>query len=245
MIEQIVAEAYKLYMPQDEYEITELARFVSEQMRHRIEDVSMGRGEMEVPIPFKVVEIGTKFGGTFYIWNKLVEEHGDGVCVSVDMSDGGIHGGIPDEEMDKRDLWFTERFKDCHFIRGDSHDRKTAEKVLDIIVPHWGNIGGVDNNEEWIDFLFIDGDHTYEGVRKDFDMYSPFVKKGGIIAFHDINDTQRHRDRDVYVGKFWNEVTDLKLPKHETSCVYGGVVYDFVEFNSNLDWAGIGVLVKK
>jgi hypothetical protein len=34
--------------------------------------------------------------------------------------------------------------------------------------------------------LFIDGDHTYEGVRRDFEMYSPLVRKGGIIAFHDI-----------------------------------------------------------
>jgi predicted O-methyltransferase YrrM len=36
------------------------------------------------------------------------------------------------------------------------------------------------------DFLFIDGDHTYQGVKQDFQMYSPLVKKGGIVAFHDI-----------------------------------------------------------
>jgi len=36
------------------------------------------------------------------------------------------------------------------------------------------------------DFLFIDGDHTYEGVEGDFEMYSPLVRRGGIIAFHDI-----------------------------------------------------------
>jgi predicted O-methyltransferase YrrM len=37
-----------------------------------------------------------------------------------------------------------------------------------------------------VDFLFIDADHSYEGVKKDFEMYSPLVRKGGIIAFHDI-----------------------------------------------------------
>jgi predicted O-methyltransferase YrrM len=37
-----------------------------------------------------------------------------------------------------------------------------------------------------VDFLFIDGDHTYEGVTRDFEMYSPLVKRGGIIAIHDI-----------------------------------------------------------
>jgi hypothetical protein len=33
--------------------------------------------------------------------------------------------------------------------------------------------------------LWIDGDHTYEGVRLDFDLFSPFLAEGAIIAFHD------------------------------------------------------------
>jgi len=230
MIDKIVDEAFVLYMPQDRYEITELAQFVSEQMKHGVEDVSAGRREISSPIPFNILEIGTKFGGTFYIWNKLVQEHGAGMCISVDMSDGGIHGGISDEDMDKRDQWFFERFKDCHFIRGDSHNSNTLYRVLDIVIPDWENIGG--EEIENLDFLFIDGDHSYDGVKRDFEMYSPLVKKNGLIAFHDINDTQRHRDRNVYVGKFWSEVKDSPN-------------YDAIEFNSNLDWAGIGLLVKK
>lgn len=37
-----------------------------------------------------------------------------------------------------------------------------------------------------IDLLFIDGDHDYEGVLRDFNEWSPFVKAGGLIAFHDV-----------------------------------------------------------
>ena len=37
-----------------------------------------------------------------------------------------------------------------------------------------------------IRLLFIDGDHTYENVKKDFSMWSPFVIKSGFICFHDI-----------------------------------------------------------
>jgi MMP 1-O-methyltransferase len=37
-----------------------------------------------------------------------------------------------------------------------------------------------------IDLLFIDGDHSYEGVVKDYLDWAPLVKKGGIIAFHDV-----------------------------------------------------------
>lgn len=36
-----------------------------------------------------------------------------------------------------------------------------------------------------IDFLFIDADHSFKGVSQDWISWSPFVKKGGIIAFHD------------------------------------------------------------
>ncbi|RPH56645.1 MAG: class I SAM-dependent methyltransferase, partial [Acidobacteria bacterium] len=37
-----------------------------------------------------------------------------------------------------------------------------------------------------LDVLFIDGDHSYEGVRRDFEMYRPLVREGGLIVFHDI-----------------------------------------------------------
>lgn len=36
-----------------------------------------------------------------------------------------------------------------------------------------------------IDMLFIDGDHSYEGCKMDFDLYFPLIKKSGIIIFHD------------------------------------------------------------
>jgi len=41
-----------------------------------------------------------------------------------------------------------------------------------------------------IALLWIDGDHKYEAVRRDFDCWEPFVVKGGIIAFHDSKDPE-------------------------------------------------------
>ena len=41
---------------------------------------------------------------------------------------------------------------------------------------------------EWdkeIDILFLDGDHSYEGISSDFLKFSPYVKQDGIILFHD------------------------------------------------------------
>jgi len=36
-----------------------------------------------------------------------------------------------------------------------------------------------------IRFLWIDGDHTYAGAKEDFDLFSPHLVEGGIVAFHD------------------------------------------------------------
>ena len=38
-----------------------------------------------------------------------------------------------------------------------------------------------------IDYLHIDGDHSYEGVKKDFELYSTIISENGIITIHDID----------------------------------------------------------
>ncbi len=50
-----------------------------------------------------------------------------------------------------------------------------------------------------IRLLFIDGDHSYEASREDFECWEPFVVPGGLIAFHDIG-------RGPGVTEFYNEL---------------------------------------
>ncbi len=39
-----------------------------------------------------------------------------------------------------------------------------------------------------IDFLWIDGDHSYAGVKRDIEDWAPLVKKNAVICFHDYRD---------------------------------------------------------
>jgi hypothetical protein len=55
-----------------------------------------------------------------------------------------------------------------------------------------------------IDFLFIDGDHRYSGVKKDWKLYSPLVKRNGLIVFHDI--LPHPKVPLCKVDKLWNEI---------------------------------------
>lgn len=47
----------------------------------------------------------------------------------------------------------------------------------------------IEANESDFDFIFIDGDHSYEGLKGDWESWSPLVKSGGIIALHDSVDS--------------------------------------------------------
>lgn len=41
---------------------------------------------------------------------------------------------------------------------------------------------------EPVDLVFIDGDHSEAGCRLDWELWSPFVAPGGVVAFHDARD---------------------------------------------------------
>jgi len=64
----------------------------------------------------------------------------------------------------------------------------------------------IENNIK-IDFLFIDGDHSYEGVKKDWDLYSPLLKPNSIVLFHDIGWAKG-------VERVINEEVKRNLKKH-------------------------------
>ena len=136
------------------------------------------------------VEIGTGNGGTFYMLCKAAESNA--VLLTIDLDN---------------DWKRTALLRSCakhgqriHVIRGNSQDRKIIEKVI----RTFGSRG--------LDLLFIDGDHSFAGVTKDFELYSKLIRPGGIIAIHDILPDYRTRygiERHGYTGdvpKFWNAI---------------------------------------
>jgi|AntDeeMinimDraft_6_1070357.scaffolds.fasta_scaffold04337_1 predicted O-methyltransferase YrrM len=185
--------------------------------------------------PQSVLEIGTAKGGSFYTWSRSLESVNE--LISLDLP-GGRFGGGYDEQMTDIFREFAPS-KKMDFIRDNSHYADTYKKVSGLID------GG-------IDFLFIDGDHTYEGVKQDFEMYSELVSEGGIIALHDIvahpddkEVVQRRRQNmedieerhllwgeshpDCNVDQFWTELVE----EYETEEIIS---------HPKQTWAGIGVV---
>lgn len=140
--------------------------------------------------PQSVLEIGTAKGGSFYIWSRHIDSVDK--IISLDLP-GGRFGGGYDEQKTNLFRKF-DSSKEMHFIRGNSHKTEIYQEVSKL-------------TEDGIDFLFIDGDHTYEGVKQDFEMYSELVSDGRIIALHDI---VTHPDKKDYVENRRSTVSDLE-----------------------------------
>lgn len=68
--------------------------------------------------------------------------------------------------------------------------RMTSEKAADRI------------EDGCLDFVFIDGDHTAEGVRMDIAKWCPKVKKGGLVSGHDYGDVRLDRRVHIAVDEF-------------------------------------------
>lgn len=117
----------------------------------------------------RVLEIGSLFGGTLWWWARLPRIK---TLVTVDLPSDWSE--VADGVRDARPHWsgWTEGVA-FHDLQADSHDPATVQAVQAAA------------GDKPFDFAFIDGDHTYEGVRADWLLWSPLVRPGGLVAFHD------------------------------------------------------------
>ncbi len=138
--------------------------------------------------PLYLLEIGTASGGTLFLLTRTAAENA--IIISIDLP-GGLYGG--GYSILKFPLYKAFRLpkQNLFLIRANSHSKATLNQLKRIL------------KGKHLDFLFIDGDHSYKGVKKDFEMYSPLVKRGGIVAFHDIAYSLSNIN-EVY--KFWEEI---------------------------------------
>ena len=57
-----------------------------------------------------------------------------------------------------------------------------------------------------VDFIWVDGDHTYEGVREDIRVWAGYIGPGGVIAFHDYFDGEPPKHNPSGAGKAVREL---------------------------------------
>ena len=139
--------------------------------------------------PKTLLEIGTAKGGTLFLFSRVAAS--DALLISLDLPLQRSGLGSP-AWRDKLCRSFARDQQKIELVRADSHQPATAAGIRQLL-------GG-----RPVDFLLIDGDHSYEGAKIDYELYSPLVAKGGLIGFHDIVPVAS--DRNNGVPQLWQEL---------------------------------------
>jgi len=133
------------------------------------------------------VELGAHYGHSYFAFCQSVVEAGLSTkCYAVDTWQGDEHAGQYDNEIfAKVNAYHQEHY--AGFSR-------LLRMTFDDAVAYFA--------DESIDLLHIDGLHTYEAVRHDFETWLPKLAPGAVVMFHDTN----VRERNFGVWKLWEEL---------------------------------------
>ena len=171
--------------------------------------------------PYRIVELGTYYGTSFFSFGQAVSDIRNG-----ELPSGNMQKAAYSPELHAIDIW-----------EGDEHSGfysskvyHTVQKIRSFCYPELSitlhkktfdeAVSTFSDNS--IDLLHIDGLHTYEAVKHDFETWLPKTTESAIILFHDI--AVEKDDFGVY--KLWKELQQ----QYKT--------YSFLHSN------GLGVLFK-
>jgi predicted O-methyltransferase YrrM len=150
--------------------------------------------------PSVCVEIGSAQGKSACYIGQALKENGAGRLYAIDphcVTNWNDDSSIQTFDVIRRNIAAIGLTDQVEVVRATSEDAK----------------------REWkreIDFLFIDGDHSYAGIRRDFELFAPHVRRFGLVVFHDtlwdLNPDPRYSRADMGVPRFVEELRGQGYP---------------------------------
>ncbi|CAN5251213.1 hypothetical protein BH10PSE19_BH10PSE19_07870 [soil metagenome] len=137
--------------------------------------------------PKTFVELGTHSGNSYFAFcQSVLEADIPSKCYAVDTWQGDEHSGLYENDIFARG----DAYHQQHYSNFSCLLRMTFDDALHYFA------------DQSIELLHIDGLHTYEAVRHDFEAWLPKLAPGAVIMFHDTN----VRERNFGVWKLWEEL---------------------------------------
>ncbi len=160
-----------------------------------VEHIPFGMFLVDVLRPRMLVELGVHYGDSYCAFCQAVAESGSPTrCYGIDHFKGDEHAG----------LYGTDVLADLRAHHDPLYG--TFSRIIESTFD-----GALRQFEDGsIDLLHIDGLHTYEAIRGDFEAWRPKVSDVGVVIMHDVN----VREREFGVWKLWEELS-AKHPHFE------------------------------
>lgn len=137
--------------------------------------------------PAILVELGVHWGHSYFSFCKAIRETGSTTkSYGVDTWQGDEHAGFYNDDV----FGHAYRHNDATYADFSRLLRMSFDDAVEYF------------SDESVELLHIDGLHTYEAVRHDFETWLPKLADGAVVIFHDIN----VRERGFGVWRFWEEI---------------------------------------
>lgn len=147
--------------------------------------------------PETVVELGTHYGVSFFSFCQAVIDAGaDAELHAVDTWQGDEHAGFYDESV-------FEKFKESLAAFSGADVKLHRTTFRDALTEF---------EDESIDLLHIDGFHSYEALRDDFESWLPKVAPGGVVLVHDVNPDSGYGSADYYAERIAPTFPNFAFP---------------------------------
>lgn len=150
--------------------------------------------------PAVVVEIGSARGRSTCFMGLALKENGSGKIFAIDPH--------------TRTAWNDANSVDTFDILRSNVSTLGLESFVEILRNTSNEVAN--GWDQSIDILFIDGDHSYEGAKRDWELFSPFVKPFGSVVFHDtlwdLKPDPKYARPDMGVPRLVDELREQGYP---------------------------------
>lgn len=160
---------------------------------HILYDIANTFGDKKI----NYVEIGAYAGGS----SCLMLQRLNTTIISIDLGEP-----ISKEVVFSNIIEYKNNNNYYKYIQGNSQTQETKDKVVETLSN--SRVLGYTNK---IDVFFIDGDHSFDGVLADFNMYSDLVNIGGYVIFDDYNDSVHSPDVKLAVDSLVPSLVDYEI----------------------------------